>query len=590
MKCFYSSTLIIPLHYQALPQGPSKESRLSSFPAETKTRPPNKPHLLKFALPPCPEGAWFCSFASKGSGRAAPAQLWCCQPVSPPQANWCACPQHAWTAPRLLWTYKGCFLIKNTLSPWLLHSLLFLRILRSLPGLLSSAVWSGRPWQQGPQWQLAVQSEASSPVTAKASGRAQLCTWGWAGGPRACPAAGDVFSQRYARRDITDCGSAWGHHPSAISPQTTLSVKGEVVLQAALYRSGGTRDLALAFTNRSQQCSKHTPGTHRKDVERDPALRSVPFGKAETAKGWEKGINHTGKAVIARVGTWSCTHPGLVGEALPPSQHGRFPPCLSCFLTSFLRTCQRNRGCEWSKSFCALNKAQVFQLHAGCVSDRPQFLLHLAEHLPFGSSLPTCLWQETPHTEAGEKLPNRRRDLWVLLSIPVRGVFVHRLPFPSSSQLPALTMRNPRDCQTSNAPSGLLASSRQIQRLAGTDGQTRSDRLFASLGNLAKNTCSEPSFFPQRCAASREAWPSQWTQVVAAVCPGWHLCPLSAALALLPTGASCPDAGLCHAWRPCSGAEASPAVCQGGRWEPPCCHVASHKGWNDTRLVTSRPS
>lgn len=80
------------------------------------------------------------------------------------------------------------------------------------------------------------------------------------------------------------------------------------------------------------------------------------------------------------------------------------------------------------------------------------------------------------------------------LSLCQRGI---RLPFPSSSQLPIFTIRNPRDFQTSNAPSDLLASSRQIQRLAGTDGQTRSDRLFVSLGNLAKNICSKPSFFPQ---------------------------------------------------------------------------------------------
>lgn len=53
MKCFHSSTLIIPLHYRVLPQGPSKESWLSSFPAETKTRPPNKLHLQKFSLSPC---------------------------------------------------------------------------------------------------------------------------------------------------------------------------------------------------------------------------------------------------------------------------------------------------------------------------------------------------------------------------------------------------------------------------------------------------------------------------------------------------------------------------------------------------------
>lgn len=53
MKCFHSSTFIIPLHYRALPQGPFKLSQLNSFPAETKTRPPNKLHLLKFSLPPC---------------------------------------------------------------------------------------------------------------------------------------------------------------------------------------------------------------------------------------------------------------------------------------------------------------------------------------------------------------------------------------------------------------------------------------------------------------------------------------------------------------------------------------------------------
>lgn len=53
MKCFHSSTFIIPLHYRALPQGPFKVSQLNSFPAETKTRPPNKLHLLKFSLSPC---------------------------------------------------------------------------------------------------------------------------------------------------------------------------------------------------------------------------------------------------------------------------------------------------------------------------------------------------------------------------------------------------------------------------------------------------------------------------------------------------------------------------------------------------------
>lgn len=85
VKYFHSSTLIIPLQYHALSQGPSKESRLSSFPAETEPRPPNKPHLLKFSLPPCPAEARLCSFALSGSGRAAAAHLWCCQPVSPHQ-------------------------------------------------------------------------------------------------------------------------------------------------------------------------------------------------------------------------------------------------------------------------------------------------------------------------------------------------------------------------------------------------------------------------------------------------------------------------------------------------------------------------
>lgn len=93
MKCFHSSTLIIPLHYRALPQGPSKESRLSSFPAETKTRPPNKLHLLKFSLPPCSGRVWSCSFASDRSGRTMPAQLWFYQPANPCQTKQPACPQ-----------------------------------------------------------------------------------------------------------------------------------------------------------------------------------------------------------------------------------------------------------------------------------------------------------------------------------------------------------------------------------------------------------------------------------------------------------------------------------------------------------------
>jgi len=160
MKCFRSSTLIIPLHYRALPQGPSKESRLSSFPAETKTRPPNKLHWLEFSLSPCSGGAWSCSFSSDRSGRTAPAQLRFRQPANPQQTKQSACPQpgaaeaaatpevttQACACPRvpstpqppsatlrLLLTCKGWPLTtskETALSIWLLNSLLFLPILR----------------------------------------------------------------------------------------------------------------------------------------------------------------------------------------------------------------------------------------------------------------------------------------------------------------------------------------------------------------------------------------------------------------------------------------------------------------------------
>lgn len=158
MKCFHSSTLIILLHYRAFPQGLSKKSQLSSSPAETKTRPPNKLHLLKILLPPCSEGAWSCSSAWVRSGRAMPAPLWLYQPANPRQRKQWACgqpgvteaetipeltmqapdlPQHASntvsaTLPLLLtgkdWTLTASW-EETALSLWLLNSLLFLPIL-----------------------------------------------------------------------------------------------------------------------------------------------------------------------------------------------------------------------------------------------------------------------------------------------------------------------------------------------------------------------------------------------------------------------------------------------------------------------------
>lgn len=68
----------------------------------------------------------------------------------------------------------------------------------------------------------------------------------------------------------------------------------------------------------------------------------------------------------------------------------------------------------------------------------------------------------------------------------------------------------------------------------GTDGNTWSDRIFISSGNQPKNMMSRAQLFPWRRAASREAQPSQGTQVAAAaLCPGWHLCPSQLSLLLL---------------------------------------------------------
>lgn len=91
MKCFHSSTLIIPLHYWALPQGPSKESWLSSFPAETKTRPPNKLHLQIFA-PSLLRRSVVLFICIREKWRTTPAQLWIYQPANPRQTKQSAHP------------------------------------------------------------------------------------------------------------------------------------------------------------------------------------------------------------------------------------------------------------------------------------------------------------------------------------------------------------------------------------------------------------------------------------------------------------------------------------------------------------------
>lgn len=227
MKCFHSLTLIILLHYWALPQGPSKESRLSSFPAETKIRPPNKLHLLKFLLPPWSEGAQSCSFAWDRSGRTTRAQLWSYQlthikqssePVAsqkwqrllPSQSSPCrplTCP----SVPSMPQTQHP----SNTASllPYICYSfanadhrpLLCKKLHFSFDCLI--------PCYFFPSWNKRLASSAlkfkadltgsrllsvklALPVIAKPSHRAQFCTRKWAGGPRARPAAGELYCQQ----------------------------------------------------------------------------------------------------------------------------------------------------------------------------------------------------------------------------------------------------------------------------------------------------------------------------------------------------------------------------------------------------------
>lgn len=119
-----------------------------------------------------------------------------------------------------------------------------------------------------------------------------------------------------------------------------------------------------------------------------------------------------------------------VGKALPSSQQGRCPPFLLCFLTGFLYTGQRKGGWGWNKSFHTLNKTMYF-------SFMPWFLLHLAEVVPFGSSLKKHRLQglmrgfQTGVT-AGSSC----------LSLCWR-VSVHHCVFLITSQLPIFTIRNP---------------------------------------------------------------------------------------------------------------------------------------------------
>lgn len=233
MKCFHSSTLIILLHYRALPQGPSKESRLSSFPAETKTRPPNKLHLLKFLLPPCSEGARSCSFAWDRSGRAPPAQLWFYQPANPHQTKQWACGQagvrEAAAIPELTMQAPDCPSIPSmpqTLSllpciccwlartdhwPLLLQKLHFsfdcLIPCYFFPSWDKLLAFSALKFKADLTGSRLLRAELALPVIAKPSHRAQLCSRKWAGGPRACPAAGELY-----------CQQIWlerGHSPSS---------------------------------------------------------------------------------------------------------------------------------------------------------------------------------------------------------------------------------------------------------------------------------------------------------------------------------------------------------------------------------------
>lgn len=110
---------------------------------------------------------------------------------------------------------------------------------------------------------------------------------------------------------------------------------------------------------------------------------------------------------------------------------------------------------------------------------------------------------------------------------------MHYLALLVSPQLLIFTI-NLNMFETCNASSNSFASSQQIQRLMGTDGQTWSDRFLISLGNQAKNIMSRVQLFPRRCRVSQEVQTSQWTQVAAALCPGRHLCPSQLSLLVLP--------------------------------------------------------